>query len=897
MANKAFKVPTNDFFNTFLPLPRRTSTISKTASTAPPNKMKTLFQSLRDARKKKMKEDLIATRFVHVVNKHKLAPGLALALSQAKSDPDDPSKQRIDAAFFPEKNVPVDGRPHWVDALIGVEFKRDSASKDPFDDRGPKVDADADERKEVRGQLISYAEKSFAVQQRIFLFTLLIIGRRFRIIRWDRSGTITTPSIDYVAHPEILCELLLRLASYRKPADLGFDPTAHRVLPGSRDYKLMDYMAEAVDSDLPAVQRIITEKEAKDPVFAYVRDKFRDSLDKDWPRWKLEVHVADPHSRSGKPKIMKYLVGKPSFCVRGMAGRGTRGYVAIDCNVEPKRFVWLKDAWRANYEKVAPEGEVLAELNDAGVENVPTLVCWGDLPGQATKTPDYWDWQSQGASEPPSLPADAASQAWSQHSTTSTRGSKRRRGQEESAPQPPRGLNDSVKEKASCPLRRHRHCRVVVEEVGLPLSSFKSARHLVSIVYDCMIAHRMAVEKTSILHRDISGGNILILPVIKTKTNPVSGITQTGVVLVGILTDWELSKDISPKPGKRRVARQPARTGTWQFMSVALLNEARRAVGISDELESLFYVIVYYGTRYLPSNCLDVGAYIEQLFDAHVVQNGRYESGAMKFHTMKYGDLMISSTNGKLLFKNTLDPLLRKMLDCFKAHYQVMEYETSVEAEKAAAAAGAAAKAASSQSAAPEQMNVDWDADEMSFDPDEPAPPGFNEEDFFAAPIQVAHPKPDAETYELANKLKTHDYFCGLMHAFLRGKMYGKTWAQVDDVRDRIRLTYRPRVKVAPIDFPPPSSNKRIKVDPDRPDPLPFAPSQYIQSFTTSQLLPEGTMGRRSGKNHDTGFAELMIAMYSTLKMCSTLMNFKSCSSRYQVRTRDGKASRLFCEV
>lgn len=63
MANKAL-MPTKDFYKTFLPLPRRTSTISKTASTAPPQKMKTLFQSLRDARKKNMKEDLIATRFV-----------------------------------------------------------------------------------------------------------------------------------------------------------------------------------------------------------------------------------------------------------------------------------------------------------------------------------------------------------------------------------------------------------------------------------------------------------------------------------------------------------------------------------------------------------------------------------------------------------------------------------------------------------------------------------------------------------------------------------------------------------------------------------------------------------------------------------------------------------------
>ncbi|KAI9070131.1 hypothetical protein FKP32DRAFT_1551542, partial [Trametes sanguinea] len=72
-----------------------------------------------------------------------------------------------------------------------------------------------------------------------------------------------------------------------------------------------------------------------------------------------------------------------------------------------------------------------------------------------------------------------------------------------------------------------------------------------------------------LLHRDISAGNMIIRP---TLSNAVDENGQKRVMWFGILTDWELAKVIpvatsSEKP--KQVPRQPEKTGTWQFMSVA----------------------------------------------------------------------------------------------------------------------------------------------------------------------------------------------------------------------------------------------------------------------------------------------------------------------------------------
>ena len=66
-------------------------------------------------------------------------------------------------------------------------------------------------------------------------------------------------------------------------------------------------------------------------------------------------------------------------------------------------------------------------------------------------------------------------------------------------------------------------------------------------------AHADAVDKCRLLHRDISSGNILILPMFEEKP----GDLELRVIWKGLLCDWELSKPIATR--KMEVGRQPER--------------------------------------------------------------------------------------------------------------------------------------------------------------------------------------------------------------------------------------------------------------------------------------------------------------------------------------------------
>ena len=68
-------------------------------------------------------------------------------------------------------------------------------------------------------------------------------------------------------------------------------------------------------------------------------------------------------------------------------------------------------------------------------------------------------------------------------------------------------------------------------------------------------AHRDAVTKANVVHRDVSGGNILILPKVTYDENDGS----PSVTWKGLLADWELSKPIHEAEPLLR-PRQPTRT-------------------------------------------------------------------------------------------------------------------------------------------------------------------------------------------------------------------------------------------------------------------------------------------------------------------------------------------------
>ncbi|KAI0696504.1 hypothetical protein C8T65DRAFT_583446 [Cerioporus squamosus] len=185
-------------------------------------------------------------------------------------------------------------------------------------------------------------------------------------------------------------------------------------------------------------------------------------------------------------------------------------------------------------------------------------------------------------------------------------------------------------------------------------------------------AHSRATTNAKLLHRDISSGNILIYPRIVWVQEPGQK-RNLYMRFTGLLADWEMAKSTDPQ---QQGQRQPERTGTWQYMSVALLSHLKANVEVCDELESFFYVVLHHAVRYLQSNFDDmtVANYIDEFFDQYGYANNQYTCGEKKFSAITNGKL--AYTNIKLVFAAAgISKLLEELLSWFQANHIVMEYD------------------------------------------------------------------------------------------------------------------------------------------------------------------------------------------------------------------------------
>ncbi|KZT04459.1 uncharacterized protein LAESUDRAFT_682627 [Laetiporus sulphureus 93-53] len=283
--------------------------------------------------------------FINVVAKNKLCPEYKFTLSANKGDKDDPTKQRVDVAMFKGK-APKDGAPHWDEQALWVEFKRDDVA-DPF--KGNTLAPKSTKREDTWAQLITYAARIFETQHRTHLYSVLICGPTAYIMRWDRSGVIVTEGFNYIKEDELLADFLSSFVCM-SPAQQGYDTTVEPVEPGSADYKAMDNAVETCKDTLD-----------------YVKGYFKASLVGGARRWRVRVEGYE----------QPFLIGNPHFRSWGVFGRGTKGFVAYEAKKE--KFFWLKDTWRIDLDGMEKEGKIILELEEAGVENIPTVVCHEDV--------------------------------------------------------------------------------------------------------------------------------------------------------------------------------------------------------------------------------------------------------------------------------------------------------------------------------------------------------------------------------------------------------------------------------------------------------------------------------------------------------------------------------------
>ncbi|KAI0628833.1 hypothetical protein C8Q77DRAFT_1145639 [Trametes polyzona] len=886
----------------------------------------------RRREKPKPTENDVGEFFVGLIDRHSLCPKHKATLSRFKPAKNDRTKAKVDAALYVKEEAPKDSRPDWVRCRLFIEFKRGGTSLDSFDDTDTNnPDPKAETREDVRAQLTAYAHNVFLYQHRAWLYSLLVNGEEFRVMRWDRSGVIATKKMNYFED----AKFLIRFLSYfdaLTAVGQGTDPTATLVGKDSRLYELMDRYAEDNDSDMdhadgtvvpplstdnpklpaPSSQsvpqapaqgpttasppsdneptpsrphltrsRAVDASEAEgippppspllrsdlpptcdidphepvepiggeDPrVFRYIRKKFRDSLANGWPRYALLV---------GEDRRV-FLVGKPVFYSTTMFGRATRGYIALD--VKSRRFMFLKDSWRPFYVGVEPEGVYLEQLIGIKAEKVkrevrvPRPFRHGDVEEQRSFTAAYAEWLANRAEDStnataghsssqddndeqpvsPSLsakerPSTLVSHAVREPSSPTPEGTdpapplpyrsilgKRSRDDfdsardeaEESGERPgSRQSEDSTIEAEQPSYRLYMHYRIAVLDVCLPFNQFTSSKQLATLMSHCLTTHRHAFEQLSLLHRDVSAGNVLILP----KLHKLKG----GALKVswhGILTDWELAKVVPDDPLCEQSARQPERTGTWQFMSVAYSRTLPRPpVTVADELESFFHVMLFYAIRYLPSTAPDVGQFIYRYFDDHVTAGDTRTCNDFKANTMESGTI---TWNGKLVEflitgqerNKSLNYLLTALLQFFKARYEVIrwhQWNDRAARLPSAAPATQVTSNTSQQSVGSDDAQTTQTVVEDEYEDDEGDPGGLpasiEEESRQPGAVTTMDSEPQVAapskaTNDLFEAVKNHRTFLAVLVAAIKGSnLELKPWPVADTVPDRCPPTYDSR--------------------------------------------------------------------------------------------------------
>ncbi|KAK0233969.1 hypothetical protein IW262DRAFT_1477391 [Armillaria fumosa] len=294
------------------------------------------------------------------------------------------------------------------------------------------------------------------------------------------------------------------------------------------------------------------------------------------------IHASDPPRpfvtiRVFGPTGDREVIAGPHIATpRSVTGRATLGLPVYD--IETKTVMFLKDSWRDN--NLPQESVILQILNDAKVRNVPTLVCGVVALDQETTSHTYIekDW------------------------------------------------NDGAHPTMIC-IRVHQ--RTLTEEVGQPLRRFKSSKQLTRVVYEAFLGHEDAFTICGYLHRDVSGGNILIVYDAKAPKDDDYGGGR------GLLNDW----DMAIKIADLSLARQAECT---QFMSIELLRDRTKKHEHQDDFESFIYVMLFYGLTHLHHSKMgpDLPEAISTIFDDTTnLRDGKRGGNGKVALTVDFGNL------------------------------------------------------------------------------------------------------------------------------------------------------------------------------------------------------------------------------------------------------------------
>ncbi|KAF4579726.1 hypothetical protein EYR36_001545 [Pleurotus pulmonarius] len=172
------------------------------------------------------------------------------------------------------------------------------------------------------------------------------------------------------------------------------------------------------------------------------------------------------------------------------------------------------------------------------------------------------------------------------------------------------------------PIDQRTHVRFVVKEVGRPLECFSSSKEMFQAIHDAF-----------------QGG--------------------------GLLNDWDMAVKVEEaKSGPRAHER----AGTWEFMSIDLLIGTKCLHKVSDDMESFFWVVLYYSLLYLPHNKAgELSKIIPAVFEQYTYST-QAEGGDGKIAVVALGKYIGARGYPRLEFtlSKPLTEFVTAMLSCMR---------------------------------------------------------------------------------------------------------------------------------------------------------------------------------------------------------------------------------------
>jgi hypothetical protein len=208
----------------------------------------------------------------------------------------------------------------------------------------------------TRGQMAAYALTQLGSQFRHFSFSVAIIGKHARLIRWDRGGAVVTERFDYTEQPRLLAEFFWRF-SLASPEHRGLDESVTEV---AADFDGKEVCAKL---KLPPGTKLFSYQVPDD-----------------------EVSLAQRNAANQSAPYC-YIGPRPNFPSRSLIGRATRSLPVYDLGME--RVVYLKDTWRIDTDDIQKEGDTYRQLQKHKVPHIAPFERGNDVGGHGSRTMTY----------------------------------------------------------------------------------------------------------------------------------------------------------------------------------------------------------------------------------------------------------------------------------------------------------------------------------------------------------------------------------------------------------------------------------------------------------------------------------------------------------------------------